>query len=546
MRAVRAWWSDRQVVPVPEARSFLLAAAAALGLVLVPLPPPAAGRAPATPSDFNGDGYADLAIGVPSEAFGPGDGGAGAVNVLYGSRTGITAAGDQLWHQNVAGVKGRRATRDRFGAALASGDFDRDGYADLAIGAPRDLPGDGGYGAVNVLYGSRAGLTAAGDQLWSRVNLPEVPGDYAWDGGFGAELAASDFDADGFVDLAMAMPDAPVGGVPGAGLVVVLRGSRDGLTAAGRVLLTRALTGAPYDPAVNHEFGKALAAGDFDGDGFADLAVGAPAPVAGEAAQDGGSVVVFTGDASGLDTVRPVLWSQASPGIASEPSEYELFGASLAAGDFDADGRHDLAIGVPGEARLACPAGDWCGEAGAVHVLRGSTGGLIAIGSQLWHLDAPGVPGTAVTSDQLGAALAAGDLDGDGRDDLAIGAPWGRVGAERAGFVTILYGSAAGLAATRAQRWTEATPGVPGTAEEPDGFGASLAIANWGRSGRADLAVGAPGEEVGGERLAGAVAVLYGRAGGLSADHAQRWSQRSRGVLDTAEGRDRFGSSLTP
>src|SRR3954452_2357732 len=82
--------------------------------------------APALPYDFDGDGYADLAVGVPD------DPGGGAVNVLYGSHDGITASGDQYWTQDSPGVKGVRAKGDKFGRAIASADFDRDGFADLA------------------------------------------------------------------------------------------------------------------------------------------------------------------------------------------------------------------------------------------------------------------------------------------------------------------------------------------------------------------------------------------------------------------------------
>ena len=139
----------------------------------------------ALPSDFNGDAYTDLAVGVPSEDVGHKEQ-AGAVNVLYGSQFGLTAAGDQHWTQDTPGVLGTAEggpghdenPYDRFGAALASGDFDRDGYADLAIGVPEDRVA-GVRGLVGV--DSRLGRWIGWDRLprplrdVSRPTLPEDP-----------------------------------------------------------------------------------------------------------------------------------------------------------------------------------------------------------------------------------------------------------------------------------------------------------------------------------------------------------------------------------
>jgi hypothetical protein len=89
------------------------------------------------------------------------------VNVLYSSAAGLTAGGDQLWHQETPGVLEGAEGFDRFGGSLASGDYNGDGAGDLAIGVPGEDIGDiTDAGAVNVLYGSGAWLTATGDQLW--------------------------------------------------------------------------------------------------------------------------------------------------------------------------------------------------------------------------------------------------------------------------------------------------------------------------------------------------------------------------------------------
>ena len=94
---------------------------------------------------------------------------AGAVNILYGSASGLTAAGNQFWTQDNPGILERAEAGDLFGSALATGDFDGDGFADLAVGVPFENVGSvSDAGAVNILYGSASGLTAAGNQFWAQ------------------------------------------------------------------------------------------------------------------------------------------------------------------------------------------------------------------------------------------------------------------------------------------------------------------------------------------------------------------------------------------
>jgi hypothetical protein len=115
-------------------------------------------------ADFDDDGFVDLAVGVPGEDVEAHDG-AGAVVVLYGSDAGLTGAGAQLFHQDLPEIAGRAEAGDAFGAALASGDFDADGFADLAVGIPGEDQGRSvDLGAVHLLFGTAGGLTAAGSR----------------------------------------------------------------------------------------------------------------------------------------------------------------------------------------------------------------------------------------------------------------------------------------------------------------------------------------------------------------------------------------------
>jgi hypothetical protein len=531
-----------------------LANALIVGLLMVLVAGPASLQAGATgpqplTANFNGDRYADLAIGVPYETLEgpPTVSEAGAVSVLYGSAPdGLSGVDDQFWSQNSTGTQDAAGDHEHFGQALAAGDFDGDGYVDLAVGVPQQgFDGAANAGAVHVLYGTANGLAAADDEVWYEgyAGLGGAPETGDW---FGRALAAGDFDGNGCDDLAVGIPSEDLGGVNDAGRVVVLYGTADGLSAEDSDAWVQGLYDIPDTYELGDYFGERLATGDWNGDGYADLAVGVPRENFEDeppTRYDVGVVHILYGSGHGLTATGTQLWYQDRGDIEDSSQQYDAFGWALASGDFDGDGWDDLAVGVPGQ-----PAGS-ADYAGGVHLLYGSPGGLTANRDRLLTEAELGV--TAKYDDGFGDALASADFDGDGYADLAVGIPSRDllgVSPEDVGSVNVLYGSSGGLSTEDIDTWYQwDLLGLEDEPEEGDQFGEVLAAADFNGDGYADLAVGIPHEDI--EYVptpaedAGAVQVLYGTAEGLDAEGNQFWHQGAP-VRDVGEEGDRFGYAL--
>ncbi|MFO0649968.1 MAG: FG-GAP-like repeat-containing protein [Polyangiales bacterium] len=365
--------------------------------------------------DPNGDGLGDILVGAP------GTGGGTGRSWIYAGRAGAGINPTQL--TRLTGLAGANAY---YGNSVSSaGDINGDGYADTVIGSY--LVG-AGNGRVDLYLGAAAGPALVPSNT---VTGPDA-GAY-----FGYSVAnAGDINADGYGDLI-------VGGylaAGGAGRAYVYYGNASGIPASPSLVLA--------SPAAGGSFGISVAsAGDVNGDGFADVIIGASS-----AASSRGAAYVYLGSAAGLQT--PFAAGFTGPDAGGS------FGYSVAgAGDVNGDGYTDVIVGAYNAARA--------------YVFHGSATGLEATASEILSVGTDGL--------QFGMAVdGVGDTNGDGYTDVLVGAPL----SERA---YLFLGGATGLNAST----PALTISVTGTAAAATGR-AVARLGDVNRDGRADLAVGVP------------------------------------------------------
>jgi FG-GAP repeat protein/VCBS repeat protein len=420
------------------------------------------------PGDLHADGYSELPVGLPFRNV---DGivDAGAYAVVNGSGTGAKGTA-KLYTQNSPDIADVAETDDALGWAHTTGDFNGDGYGDAVVGSDEE-----GRGAVNVLYGSPTGLTTTRNRTLRNGMLM-----YAF------SVTALDVNNDGYDDVAVSAPGR------GAKSVVVYFGGTSGLYPENSMTVRPGVNGVPGTVYHWESFGFELRAGDFNGDGYDDLAVGDPYDWNSKYGTYGSVTVLYGRSGSGpsFRFRAPKRWDKDSTGVIGTVGHWvegkdipDYFGWSLGVADYNGDGRDDLAIGSPGS--TVWRSGTKYNDAGAINVLYGSGSGLTASGDQQFTLDTSGVPGVARAKDYLGLAAAGGDTNGDGRAEVAFSA-------ETRQFVIVLRGGARALTTTGARWITQNTAGVPGSTQPGGFFGAFLRFAHLRSANYTDLVVSAP------------------------------------------------------
>ncbi|MGV3548637.1 Ig-like domain-containing protein [Rhizobium sp.] len=438
-----------------------------------------AGRDADSAGDVNGDGFDDFIVGALGS-----DGGntAGEAYVLFGGASGFGTSDstgrqviDLTYLSATQGfiIQGDTAGEFAGGAVSSAGDINGDGFDDILVGAYNRSVGQSGAGAAYVIFGSASGFgtpDGAGRRVIDTTFLSAAQGFIIQGAGNNDHAgrsvsSAGDINGDGFDDILVGASGVNTGGTV-AGAAYILFGGTVGFGTAdgtGRQVVNVGSLSAEQGFIIQGDATGDVAgisvglAGDVNGDGFDDIIVGASH--GSDGGRGAGEAYVIFGSASGFGTtngsgqnVIDLTSLSAGQGFiiqGDRAGDYAGYGVS-SAGDFNGDGFDDLLVGAKGNDN----GGGWAGEA---YVVFGSASGFGAAdsgGRQVIDLTtltpAQGVVirGDAANNQTGRNVSSAGDVNGDGFDDVIVSANYGSAGGTFAGQAYVIYGSAVGSSST--------------------------------------------------------------------------------------------------
>jgi hypothetical protein len=480
----------------------------------------AAGQSPRhVTGDVNGDGFPDLVIGDPGADAGS-ISTAGQVVVVPGSAQGFRYAQAQTISAASPGVPGDAVSGDEFGTSVAVGDFNGDGFADVAIdvlNAP--VPGEKVYfgrteNVLDIVYGGPSGLR--GDGPTPAMSIV----DGATDNGPAPSLAAGDFDGNGSDDLAVAdalyrhqLKDEVCSKGDALGRILVFNGSRAGLVTAPDVHTGGCALGV----------GSTLLATDLDHDGRTDLvAAGFTIRIANQFNEDDGGdlepgasrVETMYGGPGGLTAIRKRH--------ANAIAQLTFFPAALGIGDVNGDGHSDIVVGIPSKF-----------DDGVIDVLLGH-GRRFGQAHRISQATA-GVPKHSRVGSEFGLTVAVGRVNAGRFADIVVGVPFARAnGKGSAGRLLVLYSGRHGFR-HHAAVIDQSSRGIGGATSAGNEFGFTVALRRSAGHTTGQLLIGVPGAN----HDAGGVVTLRTTRRGLTTRHAE-WT-RERGVGLPVEAFDLLG-----
>ncbi|TYP78771.1 FG-GAP repeat protein, partial [Maritimibacter alkaliphilus HTCC2654] len=473
-----------------------------------------AGQSVSGAGDVNGDGIDDLIVGAPGGDDGGGQ--AGEAYVIFGKSSGIANIDlSSLTLTDGFIIQGDVANDQAGHSVAAAGDVNGDGIDDVIVGAYGSDDGGSNAGEAYVIFGKSSGITNIDLSTLTLTDGFAIQGRAASDSAGWSVSSAGDVNGDGIDDVVIGALNGDIGGI-NAGEAYVIFGKSSGIANIDLACLSLSDGFLIHGDNAGDQAGISVSgAGDVNGDGYDDVIVGAffgddGGPNAGEA------YVIF-GKSGGFSHIDLTGLSPSVGIIIQGDASTDFAGYSVsAAGDVNGDGIDDVIVGA------------YSGDDGGVHsgeayVVFGKASGISHIDlSTLTAADGFIIQGDAAGDGAGHGVSGAGDVNGDGFDDVIVGALWGADGGTDAGEAYVIYGGSATGFASEVDMSSLAPPyGVSilnsGAASSVYLGRAVSGIGDVNGDGIDDVIVAEP-YSTNGLSQNGAAYVIFGKAGGFSGD----------------------------